>query len=148
MVSRPFMQQRSDLVWNHYGSLWLPMVAYWLLMVAWGLLGDFLVMYAYHMRKLYIFHKLYSSSSRMIRLYFHSKFDVYPAWETPKNCMYISYISSCFIGWDFRGTPGENPTVEAWACGSDPVPLWGWRSRRKDHENGGEIKVWTKILDK
>ena len=94
MVSRPFMQQRSDLVWNHYGSLWLPMVAYWLLMVAWGLLGDFLVMYAYHMRKLYIFHKLYSSSSRMIRLYFHSKFDVYPAAQQLQTIACISHHAS------------------------------------------------------
>lgn len=45
MVSRPFMQQRSDLVWNHYGCLWLPMVTYSLLMVAWGLLVDFLAIY-------------------------------------------------------------------------------------------------------
>ena len=60
-------------------SLWKSLVAYGCLLVAWGLLGDFLAIYAYHMRKLYIFHKLYSSSSRMIRLYFHSKFDVYPA---------------------------------------------------------------------
>lgn len=146
MVSRPFMQQRSDLGWIvlevsvAYG-LWLLIRCLLLLGVC---LGYFLAIYAYHMRKLYIFHKLYSSSSRMIRLYFHSQFDVYPAWETPNNCM---YISSWFIGSDFRGTPG-NPTVQAWACGSDPVPLWG-RSRRKDHEKPVvKLRYWTKILDK